>query len=349
MHAPLNGICAPSLHILPVYDFLLIFHFSPPDTTAFLANFTRCKTTLNHTPTPTVPPFSAMIRVQTRPLIVSVLVSIILLIYYLDSTADKTNLQTQTHFFDSFTHLPHLSGGSQSNHQQYMAERAQKLGQEPGNTNDAESDQELDPCTVINPHSHGFIDLRGLSLLGNEGRALPWTTKGYDYGRNFTLGICSTPFKKTHNGPREMKDGVNSTLVGGYYVDPQSGQYVSLGDFSTTPVIRGRKLTLTYTNGSYCDNFLDRATGKPARRLTMITFTCDRDMLAKASIAYVGSFNDCNYMFEVRSHHACPTAAKANNLAVVWIFLLIFVAALLVYFSGDLLYKNIRAQKMQKA
>lgn len=289
-----------------------------------------------------------MLRVQLRLVAVAVMVAIIVVIYYLDSIADKSNLQLQHHFLDALTHFPHLTGPSDTNNQQYMLERAKKLGKEPEGTEAAAQDEARDPCTIVNPHSHGFIDLRGLSLLGNEGRALPWTTKGYDYGRNFTLGICSTPFKKSHNGPREMQDDVNSTLVGGYYMDTKSGRYVSLGEFSTTPVVRGRKLTLKYSNGSYCENLVDRSTGLPVRRSTMITFTCDRDMLAKASISYVGSFDDCNYMFEVRSHHACPTAAKANNLAAVWIFLLIFVAAVLVYFSGDFFYRNIRAQKMQK-
>lgn len=292
---------------------------------------------------------SHMFRVQARLVVVSVMVSIIMVIYYLDSLAEKPELALQHHFLDALTHFPHINDHDKdSNHEKYKLERAKQLGKEPEHAEAAAQAESSDACTIINPHSHGFIDLRALSSMGNEGRALPWTTKGYDYGRNFTIGICSSPFKKHHSGPREMKDNVNSTLVGGYYMDSTSGKYVSIGEFSSTPVIRGRKLTLMYNNGSYCENLIDKTTGLPARRSTMITFTCDREMLAKASISYVGSFNDCSFMFEVRSHHACPTAAKANNLAAVWIFLLIFVAALLVYFSGDLLYRNIRAQKMQK-
>ncbi|CUM65778.1 uncharacterized protein PRCAT00003426001 [Priceomyces carsonii] len=207
----------------------------------------------------------------------------------------------------------------------------------------------IEPCTATNPINHGFIDLRGLSSSANEGKALPWTSKGYDSGHNYTIGICSNPFKKHHDEVTEMKDGVSAEKVGAYYRDSKSSKYVSLGEYSSTPVFRGKKLTLTYENGSACDGLIDKTTGQLMRKSTLLTFTCDREMQGRATVSFIGSFNDCNYFFEVRSHEACPTAAKESNLAVIWIFFLILLAALFVYFSGGLLYKHMKSEgpKMQ--
>lgn len=199
-------------------------------------------------------------------------------------------------------------------------------------------------CTVVNPLNRGFIDLSGLSAMGNEGRALPWGAKGFDNGVNYTLGICSSPMKKIHD-QTEIQDGLNSSMMGGYYVDKNTGKYVSLGEFSTTPSFKGRKLTLTYENGSYCNNIIDESTGEKLRRSTTLIFTCDRDMLSKASVSYISRSNDCNYIFEVRSHHACPTAAKSNNLAAVWIFLIIVLAAIVGYFSGGILFRQLKINR----
>jgi cation-dependent mannose-6-phosphate receptor len=197
-------------------------------------------------------------------------------------------------------------------------------------------DISLDPCSVVNPINHQFIDLSSLSL--NDGKPHLWLSKAYDKKRNYTLGICANPMKKDHKF-----SGLNSTLVGGYYIE--NNTYFSMGEFSTVPKFSGRKLTLTYENGSYCDNLIDAKTGQKLRKTTIITFTCDRELLAKASVQFVAEANDCTYFFEVRSHHACPTAPKANNLAAIWIFLLILLAALAVYFSGGVLYRQLKVKK----
>lgn len=199
-------------------------------------------------------------------------------------------------------------------------------------------------CTVVNPLNRGFIDLRGLSAVSNEGKALPWSAKGYDSGVNFTLGICSSPMKKIHE-KSEILDQLNSSSIGAYYKDGKSGQYVSIGEYNTKPVFRGRKLTMTYENGSYCNNLVDEKTGLRVRKSTLITLTCDREMLSKAAVSYIGNVNECTYMFEVRSHHVCPTAAKANNWAAVWIFVLIILAAVVGFYSGNILYNNMKRPK----
>ncbi|KAG7192049.1 Cation-independent mannose-6-phosphate receptor CI-MPR [Scheffersomyces spartinae] len=211
-------------------------------------------------------------------------------------------------------------------------------GDDAKNDNTPEYAEILDPCTVLHPINQGFIDLRGISALGNDGKAVGFTTRGYEKHRNFTLGICSTPFKKEH----DIVDGFPSSQVGAHYYDPKLEKYISLGEFSTKPTFKGKKLVLTYTNGSYCDSLIHKDSGERVRRSTIITFTCDREILSKAHVSYIGSAHDCSYFFEVRSHHACPTAPQVNNLAVIWIFLFILLSALVVYSSGGLLYKYLR-------
>ena len=209
-----------------------------------------------------------------------------------------------------------------------------------------EEEHFVEPCSVIRNTPYQYIDLRKLSAMGNEGKARPFPAKGYDSGLNYTLGICLSPFKLKHS--HEVMDITNSSEVGAFYIDPESGKYVSMGKYLTKPVFRGKKLTLTYNGGSICPGLIDTKTKQPIRKSTVMTFTCDRDMLAKAQISYVGSLNDCSYFFEVRSQFACPTATKGSNLLVIWIFLFILMAALAVYSSGGLLYKYMKKQKQHE-
>ncbi|KAI5966520.1 MRL1 [Candida pseudojiufengensis] len=261
------------------------------------------------------------------------------------SRPDDSLYQTSSEIFDSISHFTFTSPATNNSPQskQNIQNNLDKSISNSKDSTDEQEEQPLDPCTVFNPISKGFIDLRGLSSFGNENKPLPWNSKGYDSGKNYTIGICSTPFKKLHDN--DIKDNLNSSLVGGYYME--NNKYISIGQFSTQPKFRGKKLTITYENGSYCNNLFDQR-GNPLQKSTILTFTCDREMSAKATISYIGNFNDCNYFFEVKSHHACPTAAKANNTAAVWIFLFILLAALFVYFSGGILYRQMRKNNTSK-
>lgn len=275
-----------------------------------------------------------MTRLYQRIILVVLLIAASLGLYYIKSSTSDGG--RSAHLFDSVSHL--------SLNNQHNNGVKNEIPIAKGKEKDHHEKPELllEPCTALSPLSHHFIDLSSLSSKGNDGKALPWTSKGFNSEHNFTLGVCSSPFKKAHDKFDEVKDISNSTNVGAYYIDQKLGKYVSMGQYSTTPVVRGKKLTLTYTNGSYCENMFNKETGERVRKSTLIMFTCDREILSKATASFVGSFNDCSYVFEVRSHHACPTAAKADNLAVIWIFLLILLAALAVYFSGGLLYRQIK-------
>lgn len=194
----------------------------------------------------------------------------------------------------------------------------------------------LSPCTAINP-MNGFIDLRGLMSTRSDGKFVPWHAKSHDTGHNFTIGVCSGALKKSQwDAP--FVDSVNALRVGAYYVE--NGKHILMGELEQRPQFLGHKLTLTYGNGLVCG--MTYKNGDPVRRKTILTFTCDREMLTRAHISYLGSLDECTYMFEVRSHYACPTAAQADNLAAVWIFFFISLAALLVYLLGGILYRTLR-------
>ncbi|CDK25847.1 unnamed protein product [Kuraishia capsulata CBS 1993] len=198
----------------------------------------------------------------------------------------------------------------------------------------------LDPCTLKHPLNGAFYDLTPLGSLGSEGMTQAWNAKGFDYGFNFTLGICSSPLKKAVVAAGlgdDFPDAQNISRIGGYYTDTSGVKY-SIGEFNTTPRFRGRKLVMEYTDGSFCKSLPG---GEKIRRSTLLSFTCDREIMAKAQISFVGALHDCDYFFDVRTIHACATAAKKDDLAIIWIFLLIFLAALGVYCSGGMIYKRI--------
>lgn len=84
-------------------------------------------------------------------------------------------------------------------------------------------------------------------------------------------------------------------------------------------VVRGRKLVLSYTGGSYCttsrhrdDDDNDRHSRQwpsgARRKNTIISLLCEKDpMAAKATVSFVGTDPDeCSYFFEARSPSACP-------------------------------------------
>lgn len=50
-----------------------------------------------------------------------------------------------------------------------------------------------------------------------------------------------------------------------------------------------------------------------------MSLMCDRDMLQKAAVSFVGQANECAYFFEVRTASACPTV-KIQALGPVSVF-----------------------------
>lgn len=207
------------------------------------------------------------------------------------------------------------------------------------------------PCTVVSP-AKAFYDLSGLSRPNTSpktpGMEKPasWTARGFDYDLNFTIGVCASPLsgasiKNSHDIDLSV---LNASMIGGFYTGRDGIKY-SIGNYNTTPIFRGKKMLLTYTNGSYCrdqkGNVIKDSTGQPIRKLSLLSFTCDKEILQRAVVSFIGVLNDCDYFFEVRTPHACVTPKKADDLAALWIFMFILFAALCVYFSGGFLYKTL--------
>lgn len=174
-------------------------------------------------------------------------------------------------------------------------------------------------CAVTNPVTGSYIDLSQLSSTPNKLRdgqeqksgrnkhepsKTKWSVRGWGYDTNFTLGICSSPVGETEIHQL-------SNLTGAFYVDHENeNSLVSIGDFSTEPVLVGgsttKKLTMKYENGSMCPNGKDK-------KATLLNFICDKEIQSKAQITYIGNLHNCSYFFEVRSIYACPTSNKKNR------------------------------------
>lgn len=195
----------------------------------------------------------------------------------------------------------------------------------------------LDPCTIINPLTNQFFDLRPLSSLNNNNEIQAWNAKGFDYGRNFSIGICSTPLRQINALTNlDFVDSQNKSDIAGYYTNSK-GHKVSIGSVSSTDLkFRGMNLIMEYSNGDKCENTPDLS------KSTLLTFKCDREMMSKARVNYLGSSNNCSYFFEVRTVHACATSYDEDDGDIWIIFLTILLSAVGVYFFAGIMYKIIK-------
>ncbi|SCU90013.1 LAME_0E06656g1_1 [Lachancea meyersii CBS 8951] len=204
-------------------------------------------------------------------------------------------------------------------------------------------------CAVMNPLTGNYVDLSELSTTpnmhrgnsqkkyhnghnghnGQDWQKTRWLVKEPDTHLNYTLGICSSATRKS------LDSLANST--GAFFVDPESHQEVSIGDYVTQPRFVGKKLTMAYENGDLCPNGVDR-------RATLLSFVCDKEIQSKAQISYVGSLHNCSYYFEVRSVYACPTSHKSNDVNVLGIFFGIFLVFFVVEWGRRWFYGRVRAR-----
>lgn len=244
----------------------------------------------------------------------------------------------------------------------------------------ADSEKPLDPCTIINPLNGAFYDLNTIAVqplkdhktAHKDDRDESWHARGYDYGKNFTINFCAPVIETLEdvvNVPKSLWKNVSA-----YYTDGES--IYSIGQASTEPVFRGRKLVLNYTDGSYCDDRPNRLAArklkddpkddddddedhdkkpidrkkpsKPSetshrRKSSLISFTCDRDSLApKAHINFIGASPDeCTYFFEAKSMAACGGASIApQTLGPSGVFGVIFLITAAVYLLGGIAYQR---------
>lgn len=203
-------------------------------------------------------------------------------------------------------------------------------------------DEHLEPCTVKNPLTNQFFDLRPLAAKKKTAsdkisiQPQPWISKGYDYGGNFTLGICSSPLSQDESMENDFVtvNKNNKTDVGVVFAEPsENTPRVALGLVSTQPKFRGKKLVMEYKGGDICPGPGNR------RKSSLLLFTCDRSIPGRAKVSYVGSSDDCSYVFEVRTIHACGAAPNNESVGILSIILIIGAAAAITFFGGGLLYK----------
>ncbi|KAI0428045.1 mannose-6-phosphate receptor binding domain-containing protein [Xylaria sp. FL1042] len=80
------------------------------------------------------------------------------------------------------------------------------------------------------------------------------------------------------------------------------------------------------------------------RKSTTIFFTCDRDALAgNAQVSFIAvDPEECNYVFKIKSAHACATAEphKPGSVGPGSVFAIILVVAVFVYLLGGVFYNR---------
>ncbi|KAK5107486.1 hypothetical protein LTR62_001104 [Meristemomyces frigidus] len=124
-------------------------------------------------------------------------------------------------------------------------------------TSHASASATVQACTIRSPNTHAFFDLNSLhipdpaSAKTKHPRPNSWNVSGYDLGYNFTVNFCGAVIEDLSDKGGVV--GVEKNLwndVGAYY--EQGGKVYSLGQASSAPVFRGRKLVMNYTDGSPC-------------------------------------------------------------------------------------------------
>ncbi|KAL7943530.1 mannose-6-phosphate receptor binding domain-containing protein [Trichoderma barbatum] len=241
-------------------------------------------------------------------------------------------------------------------------------------------------CTATSSTTGGFFDLRpDTAVIAPEngkthksGIYKDYHSRGWDYGKNFTLNICGAVVDPVSDvvGLKESQ----WANISAYYTTHNS--VYSIGSLSLDLHSRGRKLVLQYTGGSPCgesksshgnddddDNDYekrdssrydeglsspghahsvetinrDESTSKIRRKSATISFLCDRDPGMTTAISFVGVDPDeCSYFFEARSLHACAHAEphKPGSVGPGSVFGLILVIAVLVYILGGVFYNR---------
>ena len=239
----------------------------------------------------------------------------------------------------------------------------------------SDSKPALKPCTIHAPTTGAFIDLRPLELelkgtKTQEATNTSWHIKGYDYPANFSLNFCGPVVEALDD-----VDGVPERQyknVSAYYTDKR-GDTFSIGQQNSELLYRGRKLLLNYTNGSPCPEVEEESRAVDVRDLekrkkigdnddkdddqqkqtqlnrrrknTQLIFTCDTSPLVatKPSFSFLGTPDECTYIFEVRSRYACGGATGSDEKGTLGpgaVFGVILSIALLVYFIGGVVYQR---------
>ncbi|EPX75147.1 cation dependent mannose-6-phosphate cargo receptor [Schizosaccharomyces octosporus yFS286] len=193
-------------------------------------------------------------------------------------------------------------------------------------------DKEEPFCSLHHPGTGEFYDLSPLSRSNLSAKG-DYNVSGYDYGVNFTLNLCK-PVTTNLSDYYLAGDIPSAKSIGGFFTNERNRLF-SIGEASSSPYFRGRKLIMELENGSLCPSSHDR------RKKSIISFSCNRDPYASSSISYIASVFDCVYFFEWKTIHACPTVKKETTLSPLSVFLIFCTVAFLAYFVGGCAYNRI--------
>ncbi|KAL9044588.1 MAG: hypothetical protein Q9214_002285 [Letrouitia sp. 1 TL-2023] len=225
-----------------------------------------------------------------------------------------------------------------------------------------------EPCTIFHPTTNAYYDLNAITVQPLKDHKKSWHAWGYDYGTNFSLNFCAPVIE-----PLESAVGIGKDLVkniSAFY--KYKGETYSIGQVSTEPVFRGRKLSLNYTSGSPCDEPLTRERRKlkdddddddkddeeeddddrkshkgkdkdkdrhkddnVRRKSTLISFSCDQNLgTGKAHLSFIGASPDeCAYFFEAKSVAACGGVVEApSGLGAGGVFSVMFATPFPLFF-----------------
>jgi cation-dependent mannose-6-phosphate receptor len=129
-----------------------------------------------------------------------------------------------------------------------------------------------------------------------------------------------------------------------------------------SPVIRGRKMVLNYTNGSPCPSqpkrrrdygyanlndteiIDDDDDDQPIRRkTTIISMLCEREpLMPQLTLSFIASPDECTYIFEARTSAACAAIQKSiQTLSPAGVFGVIMIIAIMVYVVGGCVYSRV--------
>ncbi|KAJ1334992.1 M6PR family protein [Microdochium nivale] len=203
--------------------------------------------------------------------------------------------------------------------------------------------------------------------------------RGWDYGANFTLNLCA-PVVEAFDNVVDIEEGhwqnisayyqlkgavyslgfASTELVprgkelvlqytGGSYCE-KPGSSSKRSD-RTGPSARGAvheganfKNHEDSSNDNGSSGSKDKSKANRRRKSATIMFTCDKDPTAGAAIASFIATDpeECNYVFKVRSQHACAGAEphKPGSVGPGSVFAIIFVVAILVYLLGGIFYNR---------
>ncbi|KAF2710955.1 mannose 6-phosphate receptor domain-containing protein [Pleomassaria siparia CBS 279.74] len=228
----------------------------------------------------------------------------------------------------------------------------------------------LKPCTARSPTTERYFDLNPIhkkpkdkddKQSRKEDEIESWHARGWDYGANFTINFCG-PVVEDLTNVQDLDKKLWKNVSAYYEIGDKQ---FAMGLESYEPVFRGRKLVLNYTGGSLCpskphskrlassddDDDQDRPKKEkdtPRRKTTIISLLCENTQpVAKTSISFVASVDDCVYIFEGRSPYACGgLEAEVQALGPGGVFGVIILIAILVYLAGGWMYqRNVMHQR----